>query len=140
MKNNEVYIVAKERAIKYIGIAKKTEYEVVKKLKGLRIDPLVISAVIENLNELGYLDDNDYVKSYLIQSNRFLQYSKYEIKQKLLQKGLNISIIEEGMEEVLPDDYEEKVIEKLLLTKLKSYEEDKKKAYLYRRGFNVNKF
>ena len=29
--------------------------------------------VIENLNELGYLDDNDYVKSYLIQSNRFLQ-------------------------------------------------------------------
>lgn len=140
MMNSKEYIIAKEKAIKYIGIAKKTEYEVIKKLKGLKIDPLVISTVIESLNELGYLDDNDYVKSYLIQSKRFLQYSKYEIKQKLLQKGLNISIIEEGMEEVLPDDYEEKVIEKLLLTKLKNYEEDKKKAYLYRRGFNTNMF
>lgn len=140
MKNNKEYIIAKEKAIKYIGIAKKTEYEVIKKLKGLKVDPLVISAVIEDLNELGYLDDIDYVKSYLIQSDRFLQYSKYEIKQKLLQKGLNISIIEEGIEEILPENYEEKVKDKLLSTKLKSYEEDKKKAYLYRRGFNTNIF
>ena len=132
------YIVAKEKAIKYIGISKKTEYEVCKKLKSLGVDSLTISKVIDYLNELGYLDDVDYVRSYIRQNVKMLKYSKYELKQKLLQKGIKASIIDLEFENNLPDTYESDVIYKLVNGKLKDYDNIKKKEYIYRRGFSLD--
>ena len=132
------YIVAKEKAIKYIGISKKTEYEVCKKLKSLGVDSLTISKVTNYLKELGYIDDIDYVKSYVRQNEKMLKYSIYELKQKLLQKGIKASIIDSEFETNLNDAYEANVINKLLSSKLKDYDNIKKKEYLYRRGFKLD--
>ena len=132
------YIASKEKAIKYIGISKKTEYEVSKKLKSLGVDSLTISKVIDYLNELGYLDDVDYVRSYIRQNVKMLKYSKYELKQKLLQKGVKASIIDLEFENNLPTSYESDVIAKLITGKLKDYDNIKKKEYIYRRGFNLD--
>ena len=132
------YIVAKEKAIKYIGISKKTEFEVNKKLKSLGVDSLTISKVIDYLKELGYLDDIDYVRSYIRQNVKMLKYSKYELKQKLLQKGVKISIIDSEFDNNLPNTYEFDVINKLVNGKLKDYDNIKQKEYLYRRGFSIN--
>ena len=132
------YITAKEKAIKYIGISKKTEYEVYNKLKSLGVDSLTISKVTDYLKELGYIDDIDYVRSYLRQNEKMLKYSKYELKQKLLQKGIKTSIIELEFEPNLEDSYEQEVISKLLYSKLKNYDDMKKKEYLYRRGFKLD--
>lgn len=131
------YMIAKEKAIKYIGISKKTEYEVGKKLKSLGVDSLTISKVIDYLIELGYLDDIDYVRSYIRQNVKMLKYSKYELKQKLLQKGIKASIIDLEFENNLPDSYESNVINKLLSSKLKDYDDIKQKEYMYRRGFKL---
>jgi len=132
------YIIAKEKAIKYIGISKKTECEVSKKLKSLGVDSLTISKVIDYLNELGYLDDVDYVRSYIRQSVKMLKYSKYELRQKLLQKGVKASIIDLEFENKLPESYETDVINKLINGKLKDYDNIKKKEYIYRRGFSLD--
>lgn len=132
------YILLKEKAIKYIGISKKTEGEVRKKLKNFSADEELINKVIEYLKELGYIDDIDYVKSYIRQNINMLKYSKYELKQKLLQKGIKASIIEEKFETDLPEDYERIVIEKLTHGKLKNYEDIKRKEYLYRKGFRFD--
>ena len=132
------YIVAKEKAIKYIGISKKTEFEVNKKLKSLGVDSLTISKVIDYLKELGYIDDLDYVRSYIRQNVKMLKYSKYELKQKLLQKGIKVSIIDLEFENNLPESYESDVTNKLVNGKLKDYEDTKKKEYLYRRGFKLD--
>lgn len=129
------YIVAKEKAIKYIGISKKTSHEVAKKLKTLGAEQEIIDKVVEYLEELGYLDDVDYVQSYIRQNVKMLKYSIYELKQKLLQKGIKASIIEKCFESDLPSDYENQVINKLICSKLKNYDEQKRKEYLYRRGF-----
>lgn len=135
--NNKENIYAREKAIKYIGISKKTEYEVRKKLKGLNIAPEVVDYEIEYLKELGFIDDVDYVNSYLRQANKMLQYSIYEIKNKLLQKGIKSSIIDEKLEKLKESNYEKNTIEKLCTGKLKNYDDVKKKAYLYRRGFKL---
>lgn len=132
------YIIAKEKAIKYIGISKKTEYEVSKKLKSLGVDSLTISKVIEYLNELGYIDDVDYVRSYIRQNVKMLKYSRYELRQKLLQKGVKASIIDSEFENSLPESYEFDVIDKLVNGKLKDYESIKRKEYIYRRGFSLD--
>lgn len=132
------YIYLKEKAIKYIGISKKTEFEVRKKLKNISDDEETIDKVISYLKELGYIDDLDYIKSYIRQNINMLKYSKYELKQKLLQKGIKASIIEEKFETELPFDYERNVIYKLVNGKLKNYDDIKKKEYLYRRGFKLD--
>ena len=66
-----------------------------------------------------------------------MQYSIYEIKNKLLQKGVNASIIEEEIERLEESDYELNTVQKLKNGKLKSYDEEKRRAYLYRRGFKL---
>ena len=132
------YIVAKEKAIKYIGISKKTAFEVSKKLKTLGVEEDIINKVIEYLQELGYIDDVDYTESYIRQNVKMLKYSIYELKQKLLQKGIKASIIESTFESDLPSDYENQVVKKLTLSKLKAYDEQKRNEYLYRRRFKFD--
>lgn len=137
MNNSEENIRARDAAIKYIGISKKTEYEVKQKLKRLKVTSSVIEQEVEYLKELGYIDDVDYVKSYIKQCKKMIQYSIYEINNKLLQKGIKTSIIEQEIWELKESDYEEKVVEKLKQGKLKSYDDMKQQSYLYRRGFRV---
>ena len=137
MNNSEENIYARDKAIRYIGISKKTEYEIRQKLKGLKIASSVIDEEIEYLKELGFVDDADYVKSYIKQCSKMQNYSIYEITNKLLQKGVKASIIDEEIDSLKETDYENQVVEKLLNGKLKSYDEIKQKNYLYRRGFRV---
>ena len=137
MNNSEENIYARDKAIRYIGISKKTEYEVRKKLKGLRVASSVIDEEIEYLKELGFLDDKDYVKSFIRQCEKMQNYSIYEITNKLLQKGIKASIMDEEIGLLKETDYEQKVVEKLICGKLKAYDELKQKQYLYRRGFKV---
>ena len=109
--------IAKEKAVKYIVMAKKTKHEVYQKLKKSGFDGNIINQVIDYLSDLNYLNDEEYIDAYLKQSMRLLKYSIFEIKQKLLQKGLDKCIIE---------------------NKLKNLDDLKKKQYLYRRGFKTN--
>lgn len=129
------YEVAKEKAIRYIVVARKTEDEVRKKLRKLDCDEDIIDKVIKYLIKLDYINDSDYVDAYIRQCMRLLNYSIYEIKNKLLQKGIKKDIIEEKLQALYENDYEEKIVEKLLNGKLKSMEPLKKKQYLFRRGF-----
>ncbi len=129
------YSTAKEKAVKYIGISKKTSAEVTKKLKSLGVDSLTTSKIINELTKLGYLNDEEYVKAYIRQSKRMQKYSIYEIEQKLLQKGIKRCIMETEIEELKESSYEGQVIERLLETKLRGYDNTKASGYIYRRGF-----
>ena len=80
--------LAKEKAIRYIVIAKKTECEVRKKLEKSGFEEDIIDEVIKYLQKLDYINDTEYVDAYIRQCMRLLNYSIYEIKNKLLQKGI----------------------------------------------------
>jgi len=130
--------VAKEKAVRFIGISKKTANEVEAKLKRLNVPSDTIKEVVEYLKGLGYIDDVDYAKSYIRQCIKMEKYSIYEIKQKLLIKGISRDILAEFVDELYTTDYERKVVEKLLCGKLSSMEQEKQKNYIYRRGFKIN--
>lgn len=129
---------ARIKAIKYLGISKKTESEVREKLVLSNCNAEIAEQVIEYLKELNYINDNDYVDAYIRQNMRLFKFSIFEIKQKLLQKGIKKYIIEEKIEVLHENDYESKVVEKLKESKLKNMDELKKKQYLYKRGFRVD--
>ncbi|MNP78684.1 Regulatory protein RecX [compost metagenome] len=68
---------------------------------------------------------------------RLLKYSIYEIKQKLLQKGIQKDIIELKIYKLADFNYDNLVIEKIKLSKGKILDDLKLKQYLYKRGFKV---
>lgn len=130
---------AKEKAVRYLVVAKRTEKEVREKLKKLKCTDNIIDKVVEYLINLGYINDEEYIDAYIRQSMRLLSLSIFEIKKKLLQKGINKSLINERLENVIDINYEKMLIEKLMNTKLKNIDVLKRKQYLYRRGFrNLN--
>ena len=128
------YENAKQKAIKYIGISKKTVYEVNQKLSGLGYNQDIIDEVISYLLNIGYLDDIDYTNSYIKQSIRMHKYSILEITQKLLQKGIKKDIIEEKIQSFKESGYDRELFQRLLETKCKNMEPLKRKQYMYRRG------
>src|SRR5574344_3134763 len=137
---NKDFEVAKDKAIKFIGISRKTSFEVIRKLKTQNVEDLIIDDVISYLTQLGYINDKDYVDAYVIQCMRLFTYSSFEIKQKLLQKGIKKDIIDKGIQIWYDEKYDERLIKKILETKCKNMEELKQKQYLYRRGFKLDSF
>lgn len=134
------YIVAKEKVVKYIGISKKTEFEVRKKLQTLDVQSKDKEKIIEDLKELEYIDDKLYVTLFIKQNIKALKYSKYEIKYKLQSKGIQKDEIDKQLCLLDNNNYEAKVIKILVQSKLKSQDEKKQKEYLYRRGFRLEGF
>lgn len=134
------YETAKEKAVRYLVLALRTEEEVKNKLRKLNVEEGIIVQVTEYLKSIGYIDDEKYVEAYIRQCINIPKYSKYEIRIKLIQKGINKEILSEKLEELDNCDYENKLIDKLLKGKLKNMEPLKQKAYLYRRGFRTSNY
>lgn len=132
--------VAKEKAVRYLVTAKKTEYEVRLKLKKSNFSDDTIDEVINYLIKIDYINDEEYVDAYIRQCMHLLNYSVFEIKQKLLQKGIKKYIIEEKVEKLKETNYENELIKKLLNGKLRNMDEIKAKKYLFRRGLSQSSF
>ena len=128
---------AKERAVKYLVLALRTEKEVKDKLKKINVDDEIIDEVCQYLKGLGYINDVYYTEAYLRQCESIPKYSKYEIRMKLIQKGVDRDLVSEKIANNLNPNYEAKIVEKLMNGKLKNMEPLKQKAYLYRRGFKL---
>lgn len=129
---------AKERAVKYLVLALRTEKEVKDKLKKINVDDEIIDEVCQYLKGLGYINDVYYTEAYLRQCESIPKYSKYEIRMKLIQKGVDRDLVSEKIANNLNPNYEAKIVEKLMNGKLKNMEPLKQKAYLYRRGFKLS--
>lgn len=129
---------AKEKAVKYLVLALRTEEEVKNKLRKLDVDEDIIFEVTEYLKSIGYIDDSKYVDAYLRQSISIPKYSVYEIRMKLIQKGINKELLLNKLDDFDRYNYEKKLTQKLLNGKLKNMEPLKQKAYLYRRGFGIS--
>ena len=56
---------------------------------------------------------------------------------KLIQKGIDKDLASEKVANNLSQNYEAKIVDKLMNGKLKNMEPLKQKAYLYRRGFKL---
>lgn len=137
MNSNHLdFQIAKEKAIKYIGISKKTAFEVKRKLLMSKVDEAIIDDVIAYITELGYLNDEEYVVLYIKQNIKFEKYSAFEIRQKLIAKGISSELIDKHINLLYNIDYDLKLKDKLLYTKLKGLDDNKVQSYLYRRGLN----
>lgn len=96
-------------SLRLVSKRRHTVSEIRKKLSALcenhpEIEVGIIDEVISRLLELKYLDDNEFVKDYVLSRIQFKPRGISLIKQELRIKGIDKNIIESGFEGM---DYDE---------------------------------
>ncbi len=136
---------AKARCMKLLQSKDYTESEIRKKLQADGYPETVIEIAVGYLYEYHYLDDEKYVKLYY--QSRCLRKSRKQIIMDLQQKGIAKESIMTVLDEYIlnnGDNEEIQCIKKLLLKKrycdkdADIREREKVKAYLFRKGFQIN--
>lgn len=129
-----------EKAIDYLSIRMHTKRELFLKLQKKGFDENSINGAFEKLEEYNYIDDYAFAKEYVNQNTK---YSKLVIKNKLMQKGIKSSIIDEVLNDFEKEDEIKickKFAEKYLKSKNFKLSDDKQKiiASLSRKGFKFD--
>ena len=138
---------AKLRAMNLLKDRDLTEHSLRGKLKEGYYPEDSIRIAIEYVKSYGYIDDRRYAQNYV--NFKSVSKSRYQIKNLLLQKGLDKDLISEVCDEYYEnsdnnENSESKLIEKLIFKRkvdiINITREDKSKllGYLTRRGFRID--
>lgn len=129
---------AKKRALHLLEQMDRTERQLRDKLLANEYPQSCIDGAIEYVKGFHYLDDARYASNYV----RFSQekMSRVCMKQKLMQKGIASSVIEEAIEEGYVADEMEQIMALLRKRRFEPEEADEKEfqrtyQYVMRRGF-----
>ena len=121
----------KTKVLKYVIYKKRTEKEVKTKFKS-QIEEDLLSDIIKDLKENGYIDDEKYVERAINEFMALKNLSIKEIKYKLLSKGVPTRILDEYIEKNTEEleEYEQKSANNIALKKSVNMEETEIKQYL----------
>ena len=125
----------KTKVLKYIMFKKRTEREIRRKFATVE-DQDLLDDVIENLKEIGYIDDSKYVLRAINEFMALNNLSIKEIKYKLMSKGVKNDIIEDYISENydILMEYEIKSAKKIAVKK-SNLEKQDLKMYLMKKGY-----
>ena len=126
----------KTKVLKYVIYKKRTEKEVKTKFKS-QIEEDLLSDIIKDLKENGYIDDEKYVERAINEFMALKNLSIKEIKYKLLSKGVPTRILDEYIEKNTEElkEYEQKSANNIALKKSVNMEETEIKQYLMKKGY-----
>ena len=131
---------AYEALVKYLAIAPRSEKECKEKLydKGYHKDE--VEFAIERAKKYRYINDEEYVRTYLLFNKT--KYGAKKIEYKLTtEKGIDKRMVANMIEDILTDEFElslasdmaEKYIKQKKIADKSGYQ--KVSAFLYQRGF-----
>lgn len=125
----------KTKVLKYILYKKRTEQEVRQKFKPDSGE--LLDDVIEELKELGYINDKKYIEKLVKEYMNLKNLSIKEIEYKLISKGIKKDIIDNyiynNKEELLK--YEIKSATSIINKKMNNTEEMEILSYLKKKGY-----
>ena len=126
----------KTKVLKYIMYKKRTEKEVRQKFSS-SVDEILLDEVIENLKELGYIDDLKYTERAVNEFVAINTLSIREIEYKLYSKGISNDIIEQYIQSNIEalKEYEQECAQKLYYKKQSTMERDDIINFLRKEGY-----
>lgn len=126
----------KSRILKYIVFKKRTESEIRNKFKN-NFDNDLFEEVIDNLKELGYIDDTNYIKRAINEFISLKNMSMKEIKYKLLAKGIKNNIIEDYFSANYDElyEFEKRSAVNIFNKKITNMQEQDIMLYLRKKGY-----
>ena len=137
------YKKALNYALNMLAKSYKTKFELTKKLKEKEYKDDTIKMVLERLTELGYLNDEQYVETFIRSKQDTSQgLNKKTLYNKLIQKGVDKELVLQNLENSEIDEYKNamQVAEKKLRSLKGSGREKKAKLYtfLLYKGFDYD--
>ncbi|CUS97318.1 regulatory protein [Candidatus Kryptobacter tengchongensis] len=148
IKSSSELISAKETAYKFLSHKPRTQKEVEERLRQKGFDKNVISKVVQEIKNYGFINDLEYARNFVFDRIKSKTLGKVALKQALLAKGISNDIIEQVLSERenIVDEFE--IALELANQKLKQIKSSKKKKrtkneqkrkiyeFLARRGFS----
>lgn len=126
----------KTKVLKYIMYKKRTEQEIRRKFSNIdEID--LLDDVIENLKEIGYINDENYIERAVTEFINIRNLSLKELKYKLLSKGLNKDLIDDYFYKNFDklEEYEINSAKNIIIKKINGMEEQELIQYLLKKGY-----
>ena len=132
----EEFDSVKTKVLKYIMYKKRTEKEVRQKFSS-SVDENLLDEVIENLKELGYINDLRYVERAVNEFVAINTMSIREIEYKLYSKGINNAIIEQYIQSNIEElkEYEQECAQKIYYKKQPTMEKEDIINFLRKKGY-----
>ena len=132
----EEFDSVKTKILKYIMYKKRTEKEVRQKFSS-SVDENLLDEVIENLKELGYINDLRYVERAVNEFVAINTLSIREIEYKLYSKGVNNAIIEQYIQSNIEElkEYEQQCAQKIYYKKQPTMEKEDIINFLRKKGY-----
>ena len=142
MYSVEEFDNAKTKVLKYICYKKRTEQEIKNKFCKT-VEESLVEDVIEELKQIGYINDQAYIKRAIQEMMALKSLSVKEIQYKLLAKGISLEDVEqyitENQEEL--QEYERNSAKNIVYKKMVGKEEYEIRSYLLKKGYqeeNIN--
>lgn len=131
----EEFDKAKTKVLKYIFYKKRTEQEIKNKFSRV-IEENLLEDVIEELKQIGYIDDEKYVLRAINEFMALNTLSIKEIKYKLMAKGVKSNIIDDYISNNYDTllEYEKSSAKKIAIKK-SNLEKQDVKMYLMKKGY-----
>ena len=133
------------QAINILSYAEKTEKELIKKLKEKGFDEDSIEYALEKAKNYGYIDDENYIESFIKNKAIPQHWGEQKIIATLMQKGLDKNLIKDKLVILYSDEEKEENILEIAqkqLNKIKDTNKMKRKQKLYRyllsKGFSYD--
>lgn len=103
------YQTAINKIERYIDYQDRSEFEVIQKLKKMDVPFSFHQKIINELRELGLLNDERFAKVFAQGKFRFKKWGKIKIKYALRQKFVKDSYIDKAMHVISDEEYIEKL-------------------------------
>lgn len=136
---------AKSVALRFLARRQRTEKEIRDKLRTREFADEEIQKTIENLRELGFLNDEEFARSYIRHQLTLRPKGKLLLKQKLLLLGIKKDLVDAAVNEAFQETDQVEVAlqaaQKFIRKSQKTNNEPRKArqklaAFLTRRGFS----
>ena len=135
----EEYDKEKSKVLKYVLYKKRTKQEIKNKFSS-SIEYEMLNDIVDELEEIGYINDNDYIKRSINDFIKLNNMSLKEVRYKLMAKGISNDLIDDYMQEneEMLEDYEIESAKKIIIKKQNQMEEDELIKYLLKKGYQTS--
>jgi regulatory protein len=145
IEQNKLFHI-KQRAFRLLGRRQHSASELRRKLWNKDYQQKLIDEVIEDLQNKGYLDDEEFIRAFVADKSKTKNWSRKKIKSELLKRGIDKMLIDEILnKQPVDSDFENalKLAKKKYEQLLKRISEPKEirnrlSTYLFSKGFDFD--
>lgn len=121
MKTSEELNLAEEAAIRLLSHRRRSEHEILIKLREKEFPPPAIEQVIANLRTRGLLDDLAFAKTYIHDRELKKPTGQRLLERELRLRGVPGELIEHALREALPESGQEAIAKKAAMQALRRH-------------------